>query len=746
MNFTPQTDHARSANRLGVALLAIALAATCWLLAALAGSVARAAVDTCPNAGFRTGYSADLPDCRAYELVSPPGSRPYISSTLSVSFTQASATGNGIAWFSWYPIPGAESSGFHYLSTRGSTGWSTVGAIPPQSPTSSNLFACLPSIYFSPDLSRGVLSDGFDAQGSNADGECGGDDPMLVEGEPQGTRNLFLHDSGGGPHQLLIVTDTGALPTSAQLGTPPANAEFQAGSSDFSHIVFEDEAQLTPGAPGGIGLYEWSGGAVRLVSVLPDGTPVAGTIGNSAEYVGPGAVGIGPGGFQGAAPFTGGVSSDGSRVFFEADGDLYLRENADQPQSPISGGVCTDPADACTVQVDASQASGPGGGGTFGWASADGSEVYFTDDAVAGLTSDTVSGSGENLYRYDVGTGHLTDLTPSGDAEVQGVSGVSEDGSFAYFVANGALSPGAAAGQPNLYLSHGGATTFIATLDPGDSSDWSNEFLTARVSSSGRFAAFNSVKSLTGYDNTETSPEACGDPTVPGDPCTQIYLYDASANDLTCVSCNPSGVRPTGGTTLLPTTQMTNTPAAAHLSRVLTDEGRVFFDSPDPLVPGASNGLSNVFEFEPDGVGRCAQAPACLHLISSGRSDNGSFLYDASSGGDDVFFVTTQKLLGDGTDGQLSIYDARVAGGFPTTATPPPPCTGDSCKGSPPPPPAEPSPGSSLFSGPGNQGRNLTPGRSTKKSCKRIANKRKRKKCLKKAQDMRREHKHRVAW
>jgi hypothetical protein len=48
--------------------------------------------------------------------------------------------------------------------------------------------------------------------------------------------------------------------------------------------------------------------------------------------------------------------------------------------------------------------------------------VFFSDDASAGLTADTVSGSGANLYEYDVSSGQLIDLTPDTQAGVGGVA------------------------------------------------------------------------------------------------------------------------------------------------------------------------------------------------------------------------------------------------------------------------------------------------------------------------------------
>src|SRR4029077_12623984 len=209
------------------------------------------------------------------------------------------------------------------------------------------------------------------------------------------------------------------------------------------------------------------------------------------------------------------ISADGSRVVFEAGGNLYVRENTEQPQSPLGvHGECTVAADACTVQVDAPLGSGPGGGGKFMIASENDSEIFFTDSDSAGLTGNTIPGSGQNLYEYDLESGVLSNLTPVGEAKVEGVSGASEDGSYVYFVAEGALANNTTAGhdavtdQPNLYVFHAGVSTFVATLDPNsDSCDWMSRGcvaypllggLTARVSANGAFIGLDSDKSLTG--------------------------------------------------------------------------------------------------------------------------------------------------------------------------------------------------------------------------------------------------------
>ncbi|HEX4188938.1 MAG TPA: NHL repeat-containing protein [Solirubrobacteraceae bacterium] len=487
----------------------------------------------CPNEEFRTGFSAALPDCRAYELVTPPnklsaqpdkneggGASGELDLNKTLAKNYAAADGNRLSFHASDVLPGSPSGGTAYVATRGPGGWSEQNMFPP---TNDYGFECSEEVLgalfakgYSEDLSRAIIS-------VPGGGACGVE-PELVKGEPRGSVNLFLRDNTTNTYQLLNGPEEGVA------GFVPQAPTLLGESADFSRIVFAEDAKLTRDAPASISnLYEWSAGHVHLATVLANGTPVAGS------FVA--------------------VSKNGSRVFFTAAGGLYARTDGTE-----------------TVQLDASQAGGPGGGGSFQSASQDGSVVLFTDDASAKLTGDTQSGSGTNLYRYDAtapagqrltdltpvsngvapvtngvskdgsvvfftddasakltgdtqsGSGlnlyrydssalagqRLTDFTPTAKAEVQGAFGVSEDGSTVYFAATGehiAPSPNqhgetAQPGQPNMYVSRGGAPAFIANgAKEGDSQG------RLKISTNGAFLAFESVRQLTPYDNINPSTE-----------------------------------------------------------------------------------------------------------------------------------------------------------------------------------------------------------------------------------------------
>ena len=336
------------------------------------------------------------------------------------------------------------------------------------------------------------------------------------------------------------------------------------------------------------------------------------------------------------------ISTDGSRVFWSSHGSLYVRENG-----------------TTTTEVDKSkEGSGPSGGGEFWGASSDGSEVVFTDGSR--LTPDATAGDGlRELYELDLNTGGLVDLSvdqhtregsadPDG-ADVRGVLGVSADGTYVYYVARGVLADRNGEGQAplsggeNLYVSHGDVTSFIATLGSDDSNDWAAGPVsrTARVTPDGSHVSFMSDLSLTGYDNADAASEA---------PDQEVYLYDAATQRLVCASCDPSGARPLGASSIPGATAFENN-HALYQSRVLSEDGsRLFFESQDALVPDDTNGRQDVYEYED---GRAA-------LISSGSGSEDASFVDASANGDDVFFITGQQLVGQDTDQSADLYDARA--------------------------------------------------------------------------------------
>ena len=385
------------------------------------------------------------------------------------------------------------------------------------------------------------------------------------------------------------------------------------------------------------------------------------------------------------------ASSDGSRAFFtdnfpltaesrlrpseEGPADLYVCEIADGPAGPQCRlkDLTVDPGFNLGESADVV--------GTLPGASEDGSYVYF------------------------VANGVLSQEARSRGARRGGCTRPS---------AREAAVPDASC---NLYLEHYDqesnrweAPRFIAKLSQEDSPDWgatggrSLGALTSRVSPNGRYLAFMSKEPLTGYENVDVSEAAHGARDE------EVYVYDAQAGRLVCASCNPAGARPTGvldserageGTGLLvdrfgvwqedqseehggarraldhwlagsiPGWTPVEEGTAAYQSRYLSDEGRLFFNSADALVPHDRNGREDVYEYEPEGVGSCNSPPGCVALISSGESDHESAFLDASETGSDVFFLTNQPLLSSDHDTAYDVYDAHSCSPSSPCLTPP---------------------------------------------------------------------------
>jgi hypothetical protein len=168
----------------------------------------------------------------------------------------------------------------------------------------------------------------------------------------------------------------------------------------------------------------------------------------------------------------------------------------------------------------------------------------------------------------------------------------------------------------------------------------------------------------------------------------EVFLYDAVAKRLVCASCNPSGEPPAGvfehtrdedlnsstvplvidyaeiwpGRWLaanIPGWTAKDGASALYQSRYLSDNGRLYFNSADALSEQARNGKANVYQYEPEGLGDC-HSSHCLSLISSGTATSESAFLDASAGGEDVFVLTAQQLVGADQDGSYDVYDAHV--------------------------------------------------------------------------------------
>jgi hypothetical protein len=628
---------------------------------------AGASASVCPNESLRSELrSGGLPDCRAYEVVSPA----YTESTALTSVFAVSPEGSRLLVGSLGTFAGAEQVtlndtnvlGAAYLLSRTSMGWAATSLGPQSSTYGSH---------------GGMLDASTDL------------DASLWELPVAGVNDLYLEKPLG---------------TFAKIGPVPEPLayDYLGASEDLSRVLFS----TAPGFP----LYEYIGVEQPGEGRGPSLVGVAGgrgsnalishcgtRLGSSVPFSSPEAKEGGHGSVYNAI--------SGERVFFTSIGadhhecgepqppvdELFAREAAPPPSG-------SQPPEMRTVPISCPPAPlSPCADANFEGASHDGSKVFFTSTQklVEGASEDHTSGDsakecasiqgpgGCNLY-VDELAGAGTSLTQrlalvsggSADPRVQGVARISEDGSHVYFVAEGVLTevPNgvgsiAVAGADNLYVYAEGHTSFVATLSPADAGDWAREDeRPVLTSGEGRYLVFVSVADLT--DEGLSSGKS------------QVFQYDAATGALVRVSIGQNGYNNDGKDPIAGSAITNGFPSSYRYVRVDSPtsasgvqapaDGAVFFSSPDALTPQALSDqtdfvgqpVSNIYEYR---VGH-------VYLLSDGRDVSavnaapGVSLAGADPSGDDVFFFTSDSLVpGDGNT-QQDLYDARVGGGFPTPA------------------------------------------------------------------------------
>ncbi len=683
-----------------------------------AGDANRGSCAEFPGTEASPGFRSFLPDCRAYEMVTPPykGGQPTFrvsSVSLPMSVDGEHLLGLDFGGFAdtqneeFNTTPGAA-----YEFSGTSSGWNTEALEPAASLAPRSSF-----VAASADLSRSLW--------------------RLVNQSREG-EEVGSPEESGYTFAVRELTPAGLRFIKVGPETETAGGEvftkeefaYEGASRDLSHIVFDVNSRAGELWPGDLtregappSLYEYVGTGNSepvLVGVknqgLLNGTPhinegadlisVCGTILGS---------GLNAGKVENAYDDHGttynAVSADGSVVDFTAlacAGEPGAGPEVNELYARVNGAETVDvsePTMGLEGNCESCDESEPKAA-LFQGASEDGSKVFFLSEQ--GLLP---GAEGENLYEYDFNAVDPHQKLILVAPNVRGVARISEDGSHVYFVATSVrtTNPGpggslAHQGDNNFYVydTSNAHTAFIGALSNADGDAngmvsrevsksergiWAHEDKSKPVETTpdGRFMVFASPTRLTS-DDTGT--------------ITQIFEYDAQAETLVRVSRGqrsvvfPEGFGDNGNASngedapffpATPNYRIGLRPTDAASALAVSEGGMVVFTSRDPLTPGAVGGRNehrldfgegeNVYEYRDGNVYLVSPVDEANPL----RTEE-SRLLGTDESGRDVFFFTADSLTPQDTDIQTDWYDAREGGGFPGVVSPVG-CAGEGCQG-----------------------------------------------------------------
>jgi hypothetical protein len=593
-------------------------------------------VGTCPNAAYRVGASAGLPDCRAYELVSPVVKNGGDVSAESFGQTISSESGDRVEFMSktgFGEIRGSGNVGYsQYVAERqAGGGWVTKSITPtPNAANTGQVFGYkTEALEFSSDLSTAGLL-GYD----------------LPEGPSTArphSENLYLEDTTTGKlfgaitdasnegeppsYPSVYIENFGLAATEQIFGKPILGG----GTPSLDLVTFMSRVNFTPEAHGyEYKAYTYEKGVVKLSGVLPDGSAPP----NGSKLVFEGSE---RGDDELAIADKDTVSTDGSRILFEANefpGQIFMRKNGTESVL-VTESETAEPVTPENVELLA--------------ATPDLKHIVFL--TTTRLLDNAPEGEGKGIYMYTDGPNPkaesnlqyigATDINPASRVYFgEPVVGVSADGTHVYYRRS----------DSGLELWDKGRTHEVAPAPSG---------------------AFTRGLGVT--ENGEALTFEMG----PDQRLREVYVYKGDTGAVTCVSCPPTGAVSTVGVETKVRADSNGTELSEpNRPQFMSSDGHyVFFNTAEGLVPQDTNGVVDAYEYDTVTGG--------LSLLSTGTGGDGAWFVDASSDGHSVFLVTRQKLTGWDPDKLVDVYDVRVDGGLAEPPASDVPCAGDACQGTP---------------------------------------------------------------